>query len=177
MANGNRRVQVLTSCALALALCSEHLVYAQSSPTTHNLTLSNVAETIDADGRRVFVAKVTGDLPGVLTLALRVGANGAISGGEWALTVSYIQFGPPDPDGDGDASESLVQRGVIKGSVNSGGSAVLVGNGLASDLSSVQLNVTGATVDFASTTSGSGSVLGSDLNQQAASSGYLTITF
>ncbi len=91
MANRNRRARLLASGAFALTLTSAQVLHAQTNPTTHNLTLSNVAETIDADGRRVFVAKVAGDLPGILTLALRVGPNGAISGGEWAPNVSYIK--------------------------------------------------------------------------------------
>jgi hypothetical protein len=58
-----------------------------------------------------------------------------------------------------------------------GGTAVLTDGGLASDLGGIQLNVSGATVEFASITSGTGRVLGSNMNQQAASNGYLTITF
>ncbi len=176
MAKKKSRARLLATSAMALALASAGSLYAQTNPTSHNLTLSNIAETIDAHGRRVFVAHVDGDLPGVFTLALQVGPTGAITGGEWALTVSYIKFGPPDPDGDGDASESLVQRGVIKGAVT-GGLAVLSSDGLASDLSGIQLSVSGATVEFASTKTGSGNVLGSNMNQQAASSGNLTITF
>lgn len=176
MANRKLRARLLASCAFALALSSAGSLRAQANPTSHKLTLGNVAETIDANGRRVFVANVGGDLPGVLTLALVVGPNGVVSGGEWALNVSYIKFGPPDGDGDGDPSESLVQRGVIKGSV-SGGSAILDNGGLASDLNAIRLNISGATLEFASITAGTGSVLGSSMNQQAISNGFLTITF
>ncbi len=176
MTTKKSRARLFTASAFALALTSAGHLSAQTNPTAHNLTLSNIAETIDAHGRRVFVAHVEGDLPGVFTLALVVGPSGTVTGGEWALTVSYIQFGPPDPDGDGDASEALVQRGVIKGAV-SGGAAVLTAGGLASDLSGVQLNVSGATVQFASAKTGSGYVLGSNMNNQAASTGNLTITF
>jgi hypothetical protein len=109
-------------------------------------------------------------------LALVVGTDGVVTGGEWALTVSYIQFGPPDADGDGDPSESLVQRGVIKGVV-SGGFSFLATNGLASDLSGIVLSVTGSTLEFAGKTSGTGTVTGTSMNQQTASSGTLTITF
>lgn len=140
------------------------------------MTLSKVSETIDKHGRRVFVSEVQGDLPGVLTVALEVGAGGVVTGGEWALTVSYIQFGPPDADGDGDPSEALVQRGVLKGAVT-GGAAVLTDGGLATDISGIQLNLTGATVEFASAKTGTGTVTGSSMNQQAASNGSLSITF
>ena len=176
MTNKKLRTWLLTCCALALALTSAGPLRAQSNPTSHNLTLSDVTETLDTNGRRVFVAKVRGDLSGVLTLALMVGPNGVVSGGEWALNVSYILLGPPSTDGDGDPIESLVQRGVIKGSV-SGGSASVVGSGLASDLNGIRLNISGATVEFASITTGTGSVLGSNMNQQAVSNGYLTLTF
>lgn len=71
------------------------------------MTLSNAVESIDTANRKVFVVNVAGDLPGVLTVAVVVAADGTVSSGEWALNVSYIQFGPPDADGDGDASETL----------------------------------------------------------------------
>jgi hypothetical protein len=156
-------------------LCFLQPLRAQST-TTHTLTLSNATEIIDAQNRLVIVATVQGDIPGILTLAVIVGPDGVVRGGEWALTVSYIQFGPPDTDGDGDASESLVQRGVIKGSV-SVGSSFLAANGLASELSGIILNVTGATLEFVGKNSGTGTVTGRNMNQQAASSGTLTITF
>lgn len=172
----NKRMRTWLLACGALALNSAGPLRAQSKPTSHNLSLSNVSETLDTNGRRVFVAKVSGDLSGVLTLALVVGPNGAVSGGEWALNVSYVLLGPADTDGDGDPVESLVQRGVIKGSV-SGGSASVVANGLASDINGIRLNISGATVEFASITTGTGSVLGSNMNQQVVSNGYLTLTF
>ncbi len=175
MVKKNLRARLLETSALALVLISAGSLQAQTS-TTHNLTLSNVVETINADGRHVLVAHVAGDLPGILTLALVIGPNGIVTGGEWALDVSYIRFGPPDADGDGDPSESLVQRGVIKGAIT-GGSAVLNPRGSATDLSGIQLHITGATVEFAAINKGTGSVLGSSMNQQAASSGLLAITF
>ena len=176
MTNRKSMARLLACCAFALALTSAGSLHAQSNPTSHNLTLNNVTETVDANGRRIFVANVRGDLDGVLTLALVVGPNGVVSGGEWALNVSYILLGPASTDGDGDPIESLVQRGVIKGSV-SGGSASVVGGGLASDIYGIRLNISGATVEFASITTGTGSVMGSNMNHQAVSNGYLTLTF
>jgi hypothetical protein len=160
----------------ALFLCISEPLRAEPTPTTHTLILSNATETVDEQNRLVIVSNVQGDIPGVLTLALIVGPDGLVRGGEWALTVSYIQFGPPDSDGDGDLSESLVQRGVIKGAV-SAGSSFLAANGLASELSGIVLNVTGATLEFTGKNSGTGTVTGRNLNQSAASSGTLTITF
>lgn len=161
---------------LTISALSPLFATAQAATSTHSLTLGNSVESVDADGRRVFVTTVTGDLPGVLTLALVVNADGTVTGGEWALNVSYIQFGPPDADGDGDPSESLVQRGVIKGAV-SGGSAVLGAKSLASVLSGIRLDVTGATLEFAAIKAGNGTVMGNNMDQQAASSGLLSLTF
>lgn len=173
--NRLRSWTVLAVLSGVFLLCSSGPLWAQST-TTHTLTLSNATETIDAQHRRVFVANVQGDIPGTLTLALVVGADGVVTGGEWALTVSYIQFGPPDADGDGDRSESLVQRGVIKGTVSIG-SSLLATDGLASNVSGVLLSVTGGTLEFAGKTGGTGTLNGSSMNQQAASSGTLTINF
>lgn len=159
-----------------LALAAAQPLSAQSQPMTHNLTIGNATESIDAHGRVVLVANVQGDLQGVLTLALVVRADGTVTAGEWALNVSYIQLGPPSSDGDGDPSETLVQLGVIKGSV-SGGVADLGNDGLATDLSGIQLNLTGATMQFAGATSGNGTVAGSSINQQNSSTGSLTLTF
>ena len=171
-----RTLRLLVLLSGVLLLCFSGPIQAQSTPTTHTLTLNNATETIDAQNRRVFVASVQGDIPGTLTLALVVGADGVVKGGEWALTVSYIQFGPPDADGDGDRSESLVQRGVIKGAV-SVGSSLLATDGRASNLSGILLSVTGGTLEFAGKTNGTGSLNGTSMNQQAASSGTLTINF
>ena len=157
-------------------LCSSAPLQAQSTLIAHALTLNNATESIDAQNRRVIVANVQGDIPGTLTLALIVGSDGVVKGGEWALTVSYIQFGPPGADGDGDASESLVQRGVIKGAVSLR-SSLLTADGLASNLSGVLLSVTGGTLEFAGKSTGTGTLNGSSMNRQAASSGTLTINF
>lgn len=65
---------------------------------------------------------------------------------------------------------------MIKGSV-SGGSTVLGPDGLASTLSGLQLNVTGATVEFSSVKTGLGTLSGGNMNQQTASSGTLSLNF
>jgi hypothetical protein len=174
--NGLRSWKLLAVLSGVFLLCSSAPLRAQSTPVAHTLTLNNATETIDAQDRRVIVANVQGDMPGTLTLALVLGADGVVTGGEWALTVSYIQFGPPDADGDGDASESLVQRGVIKGAVSLG-SSLLATDGQASNLSGILLSVTGGTLEFAGKSTGTGTLNGSSMNQQAASSGTLTISF
>lgn len=149
---------------------------AQAAPSNHTLTFNNATEYKDAKGRVVIIGHVTGDLPGILTLALNVSPSGAVTAGEWALNVSFTQFGPPDPDGDGDPSEVLIQRGVIKGSISSGG-APLATNGLATSANGLQLHITGATVQFAAVTTGSGSFTGGGLSNANTASGTLNLQF
>ena len=148
----------------------------QTGSVAHSLTLANAVETIDGTQRRVIVAHLAGDLPGVLTMALQVGTDGRVSGGEWALNVSYIRFGPPDKDGDGDASEYLVQRGVLKGTLH-GGAGSLAGSDFLQTLDGVELDLTGATVEFAAVRNGHGTLTGRNLNQPGGSAGLLTLTF
>ncbi len=168
------KVELLALCTFALTLCPARSLVAQSKPATHHLTLSNATETTDSKGRIILVGNVAGDLPGVLTLALSVGSDGTVTGGEWALNVSYVQFGPMSSDGD--ASESLVQLGVVKGSVHAG-LASLAANHIATSLTGIQLDVTGATVKFATAAKGSGTFTGSRLDNRNAPIGSLTITF
>lgn len=168
------RARLLAVAALSLTLSPARFVIAQSQPITHHLTLSNATESIDAKGRIILVGNIAGDLPGVLTLALSVRPDGTVSSGEWALNVSYVQFGPMSSDGD--ASESLVQLGVIKGSIRTG-VAGLSANHLATALTGIQLDVTGATVQFARTTKGSGIFTGSRLDNHNAPIGSLNLTF
>ncbi len=122
----------------------------------------------------ILVGNITGDLPGVLTLALTVNPSGMVTSGEWALNVSYVQFGAISSDGD--ASESLVQLGVLKGSVRTG-VAGIAANHLATTLTGIQLDLTGATVQFARTTRGSGAFTATRLNLPNAPIGSLTLTF
>lgn len=161
---------------LALCLLWFPLLHAQTAPTAHNLTLSNVTQSIDQNGRVVLLAKVTGDLQGVLTVAMSVSPSGAITSGDWALNVSYISYGAPILNGDGDPGETLVQLGVIKGTVDSG-NVTVDENGLASAMASVQLTLTGATLHYAGVTSGSGTLNGSSLDANGLSAGSVALTF
>ncbi len=170
------RTGLLTLFAFVLALTSGHKLVAQSQPTVHKLQITNVTESVDTKGRVLLNGIVKGDLQGVLTLALVVAPNGTVTGGEWALNVSFIKFGAPDKDGDGDESESLVQLGTIKG-VISAGAAGRKANGLATALNGVELKITGATLQYAKTTTGSGMFAGSSLDVQSASNGTFSLTF
>jgi len=144
------------------------------STTAHNLSLSNAVQSVDVQGRHVIVMDVKGDLPGSLTLRVTTDASGAVKAGEWALNVSYVEFGPIAPDGDHE--ESLIQRGVLKGHVTSG-SALLDGNGVLVGLSGIQLAVDGATHEFSAVKAGGGSIVASELNATAKSNGSVALTF
>lgn len=168
------RRTLVASALVAFGMAWQAATIHAQSPTTHDLTLASSNETTDSQGRLVLVWNVKGDLPGTLTLRMTMSATGAITGGDWALDVSYIEFGPLSSDGDHE--ESLIQRGVLKGSI-AGGAAVLNSTGTAVNLSGVQLVVTGATQQFSSVRSGSGSIVGSQLDNSANSNGLLALTF
>lgn len=170
------RTGLVTLFALILCLTPSLPLCAQSAATTHNLQLSNITESVDSKGRILLTGTVKGDIQGVLTIALVVAPNGTVTGGEWALNVSFIKFGAPDKDGDGDESESLVQLGVIKGTL-SGGAVGRKANGFATAVNGVDLKITGATLQYAHTTSGSGVFAGSSLDIQSASNATLSLTF
>lgn len=167
--------KLISMCVLTLSFTVGQPLQSQAQTTTRNLVIAGATQSIDASGRVVLVSKVHGDLSGVLTLALTVGPNGAVSGGEWALNLSYIQYGP-GVTRDGDPAETLVKLGVLKGTVT-GGSARMGTGGLVTDLNGVQLNLKQGTMTFAGTASGSGTIAATLLDQQTASSGYMTLNF
>jgi hypothetical protein len=169
-----KKILVTSGVLLATLLPFGRSGRAYASSSAHNLTLANALQSVDKQGRIVFVTQVAGDLPGTLTLRLNLASNGTITGGEWALNVTYIEFGPLSPDGDHE--ESLISRGVVKGAVTSGG-AIVSSTGKVTDLNGLQLTITGATHQFAQVTSGSGSAGGSQLNVSAGSNGYLSLNF
>ena len=174
MKNRIWQTSLLALCALLFCVAPARSAN-KEEPTAHVLTVSSVDQTIDRNGRKIFVAHLSGELPGILTMVLNVEPGGAVTGGEWALNVSYQVFGRPNPAGDGDASERLVQLGHFKGTVVSGTAAVLPNRITTS--ASVQLMITGATVNFAGITSGSGSFIGADLNVSSISSGTFTLIY
>ncbi len=170
------RTGLVTLFALLLCLPSSLPLHAQSAPVTHNLQISNITESADSKGHVLLSGIVKGDLQGVLTIALVVAPNGTVTGGEWALNLSFIKFGAPDKDGDGDESESLVQLGMIKGML-SGGAVGRKANGFATAVNGVNLKISGGTLQYAHTTSGTGFFAGSSLDIQSASNATLSLTF
>lgn len=162
--------------AMSAVMMSFQPLTAQTKTISHNLTLSNSVESTDAKGRVIVVSNVAGDLQGVLTLAMTMNPDGSVKTGEWAFSVSFTQFGAVTPGGDGDASEVLVQLGVLKGTVL-GGTSFHTSTGAVSDLSGIHLSLTGGTVQYAGKNVGSGSVTETHVNQQGAARGSLSLTF
>src|SRR5437879_2102847 len=77
---------------------------ALQSATTYNMQLSLAEQSQDDQGRTLLTMMSAGDLQGVLTLAVTTAADGSITGGEWALTVSYTE--PNDPNAQPDPTSS-----------------------------------------------------------------------
>ena len=149
---------------------------APSRARTHNLRLDDITQSSDTQGRIITVAHVHGDLPGVLTVAVKTDADGHVRGGEWALDVSFIKFGAVDKDGDGDRIEGLEQRGVLKGDVR-GGSATLTPDGRAAAFRNLQLELTGATLRYQHAQHGTGLLSLAGLTTPQHSHGTVSITF
>src|SRR5215469_10936078 len=92
---------------------------AQQSPTTYSINLALAEQSHDDQGRTVITMLASGDLPGVLTLTLSTTADGTVSGGEWALVVSYTApLNPKKPNAG--SGQKLVQRGVLNGTLTGG---------------------------------------------------------
>lgn len=154
---------------------------APNAPVTYNTQCGIADQSLDTQGRRVIVTQCGGDLPGVLTLVLSNSADGSLSG-EWALNVSYTaplhpdaQPDPNSPDPDEAQGEQLIQKGTLSGTI-AGGSAT-VANGQVTALTSLQLGITGGSIQFAGLTKGSGAVNATHVDDRIASTAYLTLTF
>jgi hypothetical protein len=148
------------------------------------MTLSG-ARLSERSGRLVVTLAARGDLRGLVTLALDVGPDGAVTGGDWALVVSHIQ----DLNPDGSTAETVeedhdhheepadvpveehhdepsagphqefirfVNEGTLGGHVVGGFIGAATNGAVA--LINVQLQLTSATLTFASARSGTGSI-------------------
>jgi hypothetical protein len=152
---------------------------------TYNLTFSHAEESIDAAGATVITVMARGDLQGVMTLKLERGEDGSVTGGEWALAVSYTEtpvIPPPNdnpitpPAGDNDPPENLVQKGVLKGQIT-GGAVALNEDGGVVALNGVQLELTGGTLAYGSVLQGGGYINGTTLTDRDTSSGSVSLIF
>jgi hypothetical protein len=155
---------------------------AQQTQTTYNITLAVASQFQDDQGRYVVTMQATGDLPGVLTMALATAPDGTVTSGEFAFNSSYTApLNPnavPDyslPDPDEPIGETLVQLGVLSGSV-SGGFATLAGSQVQA-LTSMQFAIESGTVQYTAITTGSGSAAGTAVNDPVNSTGSMTLTF
>ena len=176
------RLCVLCAVTTLMIAAASSRAAGQQTTTTYNINLALAGQSQDDQGRYVLIMQASGDLSGVLTLAVSTAADGTITGGEWAFNASYTA--PVNPDAQPDPSladpdqpigEKLVQKGVLNGSVQ-GGFATMAGSQVQA-LASVQLSVQAGTVEFAAVTDGSGSANGTAVNDRDNSTGSMTLTF
>lgn len=168
-------------CGLVIAALSGVFWGARAqSPTAYSISFSHAEESVDPSGRTVMTMMARGDLQGALTVTLERAEDGAVTGGEWALTVSYTEIlessEPAPPGAEEDPGEKLVQKGVLKGAVT-GGLFTLESDGRLATLSGVQLMLTGGTLAYDGATSGNGSLDGASLSDRDASNGSITLVF
>jgi hypothetical protein len=173
-------------CALvvvvALILAMPSYSGAQQSPATYNVTLALADQHVDDHGRTVITMMASGDLRGVLTLAISSAPDGTITDGEWALNVSYTaplnpdaQPDPSSSDPDAGTGEQLIQRGVLSGTVTTG--SITQADGHVTGLTGVSLSLTNGTVEFADVPNGFGTFAGTSVNDRTNSTGSMTLTF
>jgi hypothetical protein len=184
-----RRLFVLT-VVLTLSISAGLTWHAiAQGPATYNLALSRADASTDAKGRLVVTMVARGDLPGTLTLALDRAADGTVTGGEWALMVSYTavtsaagELSVGEPEGElaaetgADDSEALVQKGALKGDV-AGGTVSLDPDGTVRSLNGLVVSVTGGTLAYERATNGNGLIIAINLADHAASNGTASLIF
>lgn len=145
--------------ATAIAFLSPH------SLANYQNTVSGAQTAAAESGSVAFNLNATGDLPGMLSLTLKHD-GGTVNGGSWTLTVL-------PPNADATSSES----GTLTGSF-SGGTVTLDANGVASAANSIQLTVTSGTGQFASITSGNGTLnLSADPENSTKLGGPFALSF
>lgn len=131
----------------------------------YNDTVSGSQTASAESGTIAFNLNATGELPGMLSVKLQHEA-GTVNGGSWTLTVL-----PPNADA------TSTESGTLTGSF-SGGTLTLDSNGIATAASTIQLNVTSGTGQFASITSGNGTLsLTADPENSTKLGGPLALSF
>ena len=132
---------------------------------TYNNTVSGSQSASVESGSVTLNLNATGDLPGVINLTIRH-EGGNVNGGTWTLKVL-----PPNPDATSN------ETGTLTGTFT-GGTMTLDANGIASAVSSVQLSVQSGTGQFASVTSGNGTLtLSADPENSTKLGGPLALSF
>ena len=123
------------------------------------------SQTAAESGTVAFNLHATGELPGMLSVTLRH-EGGNVNGGSWTLKVL-------PPNADATSSET----GTVTGSF-SGGTMTLDANGIANAANSIQLTVTSGTGQYASITSGNGTLnLSADPENSTKLGGPLALSF
>jgi len=181
------RRTVLGAAALVVCLGLIWTVRAHERHT-YNVTLSHPETNTDPNGRVVVTMMAKGDLRGVVTLALERNAVGTVTGGEWALMVSYTEVIPVNPNapphahgeesggGEPHSGEALVQKGAIKGTIASG-SLTLNADGSLASLNDLVLTITGGTLQYHAATSGTGVVSAGALSNRDTATGAVSLIF
>lgn len=155
----------MRSLLSALFIVSLVIITTTHAASSYNNTV-NGSQTASAEsGSVAFNLNATGDLPGMLSIAL-THEGGNVNGGNWKLTVL-----PPNADSTSN------ETGTITGTF-SGGTITLDANGIVTGASSVQLNVQSGTGQYQAVTSGSGTLgLSADAENSTKLSGPLALSF
>lgn len=150
---------------MAFVIASMVTLVTPHNVTNYNNTVSGAQTASAESGSVAFNLNATGDLPGMLSVTLKH-EDGNVNGGTWTLTVL-------PPNADATSNES----GTLTGSF-SGGSLTLDANGIATAANSIQLTVTSGAGQFASITSGSGTLnLSADAENSTKLGGPLALSF
>lgn len=158
-----KRLTAIIATASAAALLS---FVAARAATTYNNTVSAIrSASVDGEAGATLILEASGDLPGMGRITLQREGNN-VTGGNWSLTVLPA---------NADASSS--EKGRLNGAVT-GGTLTFNPDGQLTGVSSVQLAVGEGTGQYASVSSGSGTLsLSPDAENPSKLKGTLTFDF
>jgi len=150
---------------VAIIIASTVTLVSPRSAATYNSTVSGAQTASAESGSVAFNLNATGDLAGMLSLNLKHDGDN-VNGGSWTLKVL-------PPNADVTSNES----GTLTGSF-SGGTLTLDANGIVTAANSIQVTVTSGTGQFASITSGSGTLnLSADPENSTKLGGPFALSF
>lgn len=188
----NTRVSRRWLYVLSIPLFASSVAMAQTPSTSqsHIYTgpLSRARVSNVSPARVIVSADSIGDLPGLLTLTLDVAPDGQVTGGEWALVVSYVEDldprGPQEESAHGHGPDDtphheyvqLVDKGTVGGSI-AGGAIARDGNGTVTAVNGARLTIESGSLTFASVQAGGGTASLGSLSSVGSSRGRLTLTF
>lgn len=164
--------------ALALATASHHPAEAANR---FEVALSGARVDMIAEDRIVASFEASGDIRGLFTATIGVGAGGAL-GGEWVLVSRYLRDVTPDGQPDPMAIDEraalpgwelharhkeyfeIHERGTLRGRI-AGGALDFDVDGRLRGIEALQLTIVGGNNEFAGV-SGAGSLTGSNLQTE-----------